>query len=193
MSVDDHRATTPAAPSVVDGRPASPTPRPRRRATTVVLVAAAFLAGSLVSGAGAVWASHTFTDVPTSNQFHDDIDWMATNGISTGYVDGTFRPDAPVSRQAMAAFMHRLSNRTTLHNGSVDPGPATGYSLTVNCPTGSRPIAGGGETDVADLLIADSAPLSTGTAGWKVRWITRDGGVVDAGEVKVWVTCVPLA
>ncbi|OWY59268.1 hypothetical protein B7486_75500, partial [cyanobacterium TDX16] len=29
-------------------------------------------------------------------------------GISEGYDDGTFRPDANVSRQAMAAFLFRL-------------------------------------------------------------------------------------
>src|SRR5690606_9997200 len=29
-------------------------------------------------------------------------------GISTGYQDGTFKPAAPVSRQAMAAFLFRM-------------------------------------------------------------------------------------
>jgi len=33
---------------------------------------------------------------------------MADAGISTGYADGTFRPAAKVTRQAMAAFMYRL-------------------------------------------------------------------------------------
>ena len=33
---------------------------------------------------------------------------MAATGLSTGYEDGTFRPGAEVSRQAMASFLHRL-------------------------------------------------------------------------------------
>jgi hypothetical protein len=35
---------------------------------------------------------------------------MGQEGISTGYDDGTYRPSAPVSRQAMSAFMYRLAD-----------------------------------------------------------------------------------
>ena len=52
----------------------------------------------------------TFSDVAPSNQFFADVEWMAEQGISTGYADGTFRPGAPVSRQAMSAFLHRLAD-----------------------------------------------------------------------------------
>jgi DNA-binding beta-propeller fold protein YncE len=50
----------------------------------------------------------TFTDVGTSHPFRDEVEWMADAEVSTGYEDGTYRPAAPVTRQAMAAFMHRL-------------------------------------------------------------------------------------
>ena len=50
-----------------------------------------------------------FTDVPISNQFCPEITWMAETGISEGFPDGTYRPTAPVSRQAMSAFMARLA------------------------------------------------------------------------------------
>jgi hypothetical protein len=33
---------------------------------------------------------------------------MADYGISEGYEDGTFRPSAVVTRQAMSAFLYRL-------------------------------------------------------------------------------------
>lgn len=36
-----------------------------------------------------------------------DILWLAANAITTGYADGTFRPTAPVNRDAMAAFLYR--------------------------------------------------------------------------------------
>ena len=48
------------------------------------------------------------TDI-AGNPFEADIQWMADSGISTGYADGTFRPGANVSRQAMAAFMYRFA------------------------------------------------------------------------------------
>ena len=50
-----------------------------------------------------------FSDVPTSSPFYAEVTWMADAGISTGYPNGTFRPAANVTRQAMAAFMYRLS------------------------------------------------------------------------------------
>jgi hypothetical protein len=51
----------------------------------------------------------TFSDVPTSHLFYDEIEWMAANGVTTGFSDGTYRPTLPVSRQAMSAFLARLA------------------------------------------------------------------------------------
>jgi hypothetical protein len=95
-------------PTSTAAAPASPGERgPRRRHLVAVAVVAAVLA-TVVSVPAAVWASNTFSDVPDSNPFHDDIGWMAETGISTGYEDGTYLPANPVSRQAMSAFMRRL-------------------------------------------------------------------------------------
>jgi hypothetical protein len=49
----------------------------------------------------------TFSDVPTTHPFFQQIEALAAAGISTGWSDGTFRPDQPVTRQAMAAFLAR--------------------------------------------------------------------------------------
>jgi hypothetical protein len=51
----------------------------------------------------------SFADVRPSQAFAEDIEWVFAAGITTGYEDGTYRPSAPVTRQAMAAFLHRLS------------------------------------------------------------------------------------
>jgi hypothetical protein len=61
-------------------------------------------------------ASAPFTDVPASNQFCGDIAWLVGQKITGGYADGGFHPADPVSRQAMAAFLHRL-------NGGATPAP----------------------------------------------------------------------
>jgi hypothetical protein len=50
----------------------------------------------------------SFPDVPTSHPFYKEIEWLVAAGITTGFPDGNFRPGAEVSRQAMAAFLHRL-------------------------------------------------------------------------------------
>jgi hypothetical protein len=51
-----------------------------------------------------------FTDVPISHPFCQEIKWMKDNGISTGFGDGTYRPAVNVTRQAMSAFMFRVSD-----------------------------------------------------------------------------------
>jgi hypothetical protein len=48
-----------------------------------------------------------FPDVPENHPFHDAIAWMVSEGITTGYGDGTFRPGETVRRQSMAAFLYR--------------------------------------------------------------------------------------
>ena len=59
-------------------------------------------------------ATSAFVDVPTSNMFYKEISWLASEGISTGYplAGGAkeFRPLGSVNRDAMAAFMYRLSH-----------------------------------------------------------------------------------
>ncbi|KQR65394.1 hypothetical protein ASF98_09725 [Arthrobacter sp. Leaf337] len=50
----------------------------------------------------------SFVDVAGDNQFHREITWLAAQDISTGWPDGSYRPVAPVNRDAMAAFMYRL-------------------------------------------------------------------------------------
>ena len=60
----------------------------------------------------AVSASHTFTDVPDTNLFHDDITWLADAGVTKGCnppANDQFCPSATVTREQMAAFMKRLA------------------------------------------------------------------------------------
>jgi hypothetical protein len=63
-------------------------------------------------------ASPVFTDVAASHPFHREITWLAGTGITTGFPDGTFRPGAAVTRDAMAAFLFR-------HRGATWAAPPT--------------------------------------------------------------------
>ena len=55
--------------------------------------------------------------MPAGAVFHKEVEWLASTGISTGmrHSDGslTFDPLQPVTRQAMAAFLHRLEVHST--------------------------------------------------------------------------------
>lgn len=66
-----------------------------------------FLHLSSISGETDLSAAPSFTDVTPVNPFLPYIDQIAIAGITTGYPDGTFRPTAPVTREAMAAFLYR--------------------------------------------------------------------------------------
>jgi hypothetical protein len=56
----------------------------------------------------------TLRDVPMGEPFHTAISWAIDEGIVAGYADGTFRPTASVSRQAMVVFLWRLSGSPTV-------------------------------------------------------------------------------
>jgi hypothetical protein len=76
----------------------------------------------------AACASAPFPDVPADHPFCQEIAWMASEGVAEGYDDGTFRPEAPVSRQAMAAFMYRLAHPTGPRPLCGPPSPFTDVS-----------------------------------------------------------------
>ena len=50
-----------------------------------------------------------FADVTSATPHACEIWWLAGTGVTEGFHDGTFRGLAPVTRQDMAAFLHRLS------------------------------------------------------------------------------------
>jgi hypothetical protein len=88
--------------------------RPRRALSgTVAFAVVATVLVTLTStpSATAQPAVERFIDVPTNHPFYDEIEWMATSGLTTGspQPDGTtlFRPADPVSREAFAAFLYR--------------------------------------------------------------------------------------
>ena len=50
-----------------------------------------------------------FIDVPPANPFFEEISWLETEGITTGFPDLTFRPVQSVTRQATVAFLYRMA------------------------------------------------------------------------------------
>ena len=80
---------------------------PRLGRPITVIVAAVVL----VAPAAAI-ALDRFTDVPNDNIFHSDIEWLAARGITAGCNppdNDAFCPQDPVTREQMAAFLHRFA------------------------------------------------------------------------------------
>lgn len=156
----------------------------------LALMLGTILTTSLVSSVGVVWASHQFNDVPDSHPFHDDIAWLADNDITEGFPDGGFHPSAAVTRQAVAAFLHRYNGEIEVVQNSVNPGSASAFNASANCPVGKQAIAGGGFISSTDAFITDSRPTDIDT--WGVRWETEDEAAIDPVNIDVYVTCIPL-
>ena len=112
------------------------------------------VATALVTIPLTVVASHQFTDVPDSNIFHDDIAWMADNGITKGCnppANDQYCPDRELIRGEEAAFFHRYDGYL---RDSIDP-----RLLPENCTDGQ--VA---EFNGENWQCADNAALSA-TAG----------------------------
>lgn len=90
---------------------------------TILVAIVSALVGVVVATPIAVYASHSFNDVSTTNTFHADIEWLKQSGVTRGCnpPDNTeFCPDDQVTREQMAAFMRRFAQ----YMGAEDGTPA---------------------------------------------------------------------
>ena len=120
-----------------------------KRRHIYALVAAIALIVTIVPLAS--YAASEFTDVPDSNIFQDDINWLADAGVTLGCnppANDQFCPEDNVRRETMAAFMRRLAE-----NQVVDAKTAIDAENAVNADFAD-------EADVAAL--ADDSELLDG-------------------------------
>ena len=122
-----------------------------------------------------------FVDVPVSSQFFRQISWLAGRGVSTGWVngDGTaeFRDLEPVNRDAMAAFMYRLTGEV------VHPSEPDEVSVSLTVPLGSSvTLSADGISGFADVTVVsgERAGVTWGSGGRVDVSMSAEPGV---GEV----------
>lgn len=103
-----------------------------RRRTTIGLVLVVLAVGVPAVG------SHTFTDVSSSNVFHDDIAWLAESGVTRGCnppENTEFCPDVAVTREQMAAFLHRFDDHVRDQAAANVPGELAARLAEANLAT----------------------------------------------------------
>jgi hypothetical protein len=124
-------------------------------------------AGQTLTGIDGVIRNPRFADVsdPTS-QFYTYIEWMASQGISTGTVQPSgkplYKPVDAVSRQAMALFMYRLSGETftpPAESTFADVAPGTQFYTAVEWMA-SRGISLGTPQPSGKPLFKPTDPVS---------------------------------
>ena len=100
--------------------------RPGRRwpLSTALLVVGVVIALSVPSGHRVALANHQFSDVPSSAAYHDFVDFLVDNGITSGCGPGLYCPGNAVTRAQMAIFLERVALYGGCSPDMVKVGPA---------------------------------------------------------------------
>lgn len=112
----------------------------------------------------AAFAGQRFDDVGDDNIFKADIEWLAESGVTLGCnppANTEFCPEDNVTRQQVAAFMHRLAD-----SRAVDAGTLEGYTAEELMSAGPAGPAGpaGAQGPAGPMGIAGE-PGADGAAG----------------------------
>jgi hypothetical protein len=95
-----------AASGVTEGY-ADGTFRPQASVTRGEMVAFLYRDAGSPDGPDPTCTTAPFPDVPVANPFCGEITWAVDEGITDGFADGRFRPNASVRRGEMVAFLYR--------------------------------------------------------------------------------------
>ena len=128
----------------------------------------------------AVFASHSFNDVPDDHNFHDAIAWMKDNGVTVGCnppANTNYCPEDNVTRAQMAAFMRRLAeNQVVDAKTSIVAG--TAHEATRSALVTVTGTSSGTATSIATLTdLPAGAYVVTGT------WVATAHGAGAGGRV----------
>lgn len=145
--------------------------------------------GAVVVG-GAAFASHQFSDVPTSDAYHGDIDWLFDNNITNGCAAGKFCPNDPVIRKHMARFLHRLVKVTRTGHFSC-----AGDSFVNDDDAADYATAGSLRYRIAgSTVFRCNAVLPQDAVVTAVTFAVKDSdGAAEAGGGELWRTNLTTA
>lgn len=150
----------------------------RRLATVAAAAAAGVLGGAVLVGTVLAQSAPQFSDVPPNHPFADEVEAIADAGITTGFADGTYRPGAPVSRGAMAAFMGRGFGRAV--GGTSQATLGGGSGLDSAAVASATVPAGAAQSGNGYVLVTASATVvaddTDGGDGVSLR-IFDEGGI----------------
>jgi hypothetical protein len=121
----------------------------KRRTQILTVIAAVMMIVAIVPAGAAITR---FADVPDTNIFARDIKWMDDNGITTGCGPDLFCPSESVTREQMAAFMHRLATSRAVDAGMLEGQTAADFATSGHNHDGEYVAQSGSATTASDLL-----------------------------------------
>jgi hypothetical protein len=134
-------------------------------------------------------APTTFTDVKRSHAFYREVEWLATQGITTGYPDGTFRSNTLLNRQQIAAFLYRTAGATAtaVDEPFTDVSPAHAFRKEITWAWAQGIMDGTTPTTFSSNQVMTRAALADALhrlAGNEAAW-------VDEPPPTVWFPTPP--
>lgn len=131
-----------------------------RRRSRIALVS---VGAALAIGVPVAWAS--FGDVPPSSPFYADVNALQGAAITNGCGGGNFCPVANITREAVAAWMHRgmprMAYSTAITDGSMDS--SGGFATDTRIAQVSITVPGNGAG--TQFVKIDAVVTTQGTAG----------------------------
>ena len=112
-----------------------------------------------------------FRDVKSSSWASEYIRCAVSEGWMTGYTDGTFRPDAPLTRAAAATILYRVMQAKGLGLGTENPGLLQAYPDGSAVPSYAR----------GAMSVLLQAGILTGTSAGKLE----PGRIMTRAEMAV--------
>jgi hypothetical protein len=188
---------------------------PRRRWRRWVALGG--LVGLLAVAVPVAWASHQFTDVPDSSPFHGDIGAVKDAGITAGKTcvppgtPPTYCPTEGITREAMAAFVHRGFGRAGLSSTlevaigdaivdlgavTIDVGGVTGNTQFVKLDAAVTTYIGsssGCPCETQYIIWSDALAAPVSVNHFLTNDVTSPSGFGSASGAATAVVLVPTA
>lgn len=124
-------------------------------ALALTLLSTGFLAGSAAA------SEDCFTDV-TTHWAETFICWMKDNGLTSGYPDGTFKPDNAITRAEVSVFMQKLYDLAVAQD-AANLNSAKAYSDTQDITNLAAAKA------YTDSELQGGVTINSGSTVWQVN------------------------
>lgn len=134
-----------------------------------------------MSGSPSVSGGAAFPDVAANSWYGPAVAWASEEKLVNGYADGTFHPDAPITREQMAAILWRYAGSPEAEDTQTfaDAGSIGGYALpAVNWARSAGIIGGVGDNRFAPRNSATRAQAATVLMNYaRYRGLTEVSGM----------------